>query len=154
MFLFQLLELLVDDFNVWPTDVLFDIFINPPTIEAIERIASFAYGNGIPLRLLTHFLRLCNLEWSEVSFSHLYALYHMWKLEPSEVHRSQYYNVGHKRLCWLNGDDHNQDEFVLKGEAAAAVVGAPLGFDLSTHEAIIHKLNCLSHEEYVFEIMK
>ena len=107
MFLLQFLELLVDDFCFWPTSVLFDIFFSPPTIEARERIASFAYGNGIPLRVLSRFLRLFNPEWSDESYTHLYALYHMWKLESSAIHRSTYYK-------------HTQDEFVLNGDEAAA----------------------------------
>ena len=154
MFLLQLLDLIADDFTVWPTDVIFDIFINPPTIQTIERIASFAYGNGIPLQVLSRFLRLTNLEWSDESFSHLYALYHMWKVESNTTHRSTCYNIKFKRLCWINGDDHAQDEFVLNGKEAVASEGVPIGFELTTHErAIVRKLNSLSNEEYVLDIL-
>ena len=78
----------------------------------------------------------------------------MWKLESSAVHRSTYYNVRFKRVYWLNGDDHTQDDFVLNGDEAAANVYVPIGFELTTYEeAIVHKLNCLSNEEYVFDIL-
>ena len=89
-----------------------------------------------------------------MNHTHLYALYHMWKLESSAVHRSTYYNVGFKRVCWLNGDDHTQDEFVLNGVEAAADVGVPIGFAGTTHEGVtVAKLNRLTNEEYVFDIL-
>ena len=127
MFILQFLELIVDDFNFWPTEVLLDIFIRVPTFQAIERVASFAYGNGVPLRILSRFLRLCGQDWSENSFTHLYSLYHKWRVEFGEVHHASYYNVKHKRFCWINGEDHNQNEFVLNGEGGSKY-GCPAWF--------------------------
>ena len=150
MIIIQFLEFLVDDFNFWPSDVLFDIFIGASTFQAVARIASFAYGNGVPLRILYRFLHLCNPEWSESSSVHLYSLYHMWRVETGIL----YYNVRHRKVCWLNGEDHIQDEFVLNGDEAAADVAVPLGFDGSDHEeVIVAKLNSLKNEEYFFDLL-
>ena len=155
MFLLQFLELIVEDFNFWPTDVLIDILIRVLTNETIERVASFAYGNGVPLRLLSRFLRLCGRDRSEVSFTHLFSLYHMWKVESSALHQASYYNVKHKRFCWINGEDHNQNEYVLNGGEAAASEAVPLGFDGTDYEeTIIERLNSIQYEEYVFDLFQ
>jgi len=155
MFIIQFLELLVDDFNFWPSDVLLDIFVRVPSFQAVERIASIAYGNGVPLRILSRFLHLVNPDWGESSSIHLYSLYHMWKLDSGAVHQTSYYNVRHKKICWLNGEDHIQDEFVLNGDEAAADVAVPLGFDGTDHEeVIVAKLNSIQNEEYFFDLLQ
>ena len=79
----------------------------------------------------------------------------MWKLDSGAVHRTSYYNVRHKKICWLNGEDHIQDEFVVNGDEAAADVAVPLGFDGTDHEeVIVAKLNSIQNEEYFFNLLQ
>ena len=78
----------------------------------------------------------------------------MWRVESGAVHQTSYYNVKHKKVCWLNGEDHIQNEFVLNGDEAAADVGVPLGFANTKHEEeIVAKLNTIHNEEYVFDLL-
>ena len=78
----------------------------------------------------------------------------MWKLESGAVHQTKYYNVKHKKVCLLNGEDHSQNEFVLNGDAAAADEGVPLGFAGTEQErVIIAKLNEIQYEEYAFDML-
>ena len=149
--LLQFLELLIDDFEAWPTDILLATFVAQPSFHSVERIAAFSYGNGIPLRLLTRFVSLCNREWDHNSYLQLYSLYHMWKMEPNTLHHASYYNVKHKKLCWINGDNHPQHELVTNGEVAE---GVTLGFDCTEHEEdIVAKLNALQNAEFVFDLL-
>ena len=115
-------------------------------------IAAFSYGNGIPLRLLTRFVTLCNPLWTHNSSLQLYTLYHLWKVEAYTLHHAMYYDIGRKKLCWINGDNHPQHEPTTNGEEAAAA-GITLGFECTEHdEVIITKLNELQDEEFMFDL--
>jgi len=152
MLLLQFLELIINDFNLWPTNVLLAIFVDQLTDQSIETIAAFSYGNGIPLRLLTRFVTLCNRLWTHNSSLQLYTLYHLWKVEAYTLHHATYYDVGRKELCWINGDNHPQHEPTTNGEEAAAA-GITLGFECTEHdEVIIAKLNELQDEEFMFDL--
>ena len=115
MLLLQLLELIVGDFNEWPTDILRDIFIETPYHLSVGRIAAFGYGNGVPLRILTRFVAMANPHWRHIHSLQLYTQYHMWKGEVDASHCAQYFSMSLGKYCWINGDSHPRDELVLNG---------------------------------------
>jgi len=77
MLLFQFLELIVDDFSQWPTDILLCIFIDQSTYQSVEKVAAFSYGNGIPLQVLTRFVTLANPHWRHIFLATIYPLPHV-----------------------------------------------------------------------------
>ena len=44
MYLMVFLELLIGDISTWPTDVILELFVEPPTIPNLIKVSAF-YGN-------------------------------------------------------------------------------------------------------------
>ena len=165
MLLLQFLELIVDDFMQWPSDILLAIFIDTPCYQSVERIAAYAYGNGVPLRVLKRFVTLANPHWRHISSLQLYTHYHMWKVEVDSTYCAQYFNMSLGRYCWINGDSHPRDEPLTNGpepplhestagEEDEGAMGFARGFSCTSHsEAIVAKLNELYNESFEFDIM-
>ena len=165
MLLLQFLELIVDHFNRWPTDILLAIFVDPPCHQSVERIAAFAYGNGIPLRVLTRFVTLVNPQWRHIHSLQLYTHYHMWKVEVDATHCGQYFSMALGKYCWINGDCHPRDEPVLNGpeppldegtieEEGEGAMGIALGYNHTPHEEdIVTKLNLIYNEVYELDML-
>ena len=164
MFLLPFLELIVGDFDTWPTDVLRDVFVEVPNHLSVGRIAAFGFGNGVPLRLLTRFAALANPHWRHINSLQIYTQYHMWKGEVDASHCAQYYNMSEGKICWINGDSHPRNEPVVNGvepplhqgpeELDDLAMGIALGYSNSPlDEEIVSTLNLLSCEVYELDIL-
>ena len=165
MLLLQLLELIVGDFNEWPTDVLRDIFIESPNHLSVGRIAAFGYGNGIPLRILTRFVALANPHWRHINSLQLYTQYHMWKGEVDASHCAQYFSMSQGKYCWINGDSHQRDEPVPNGpepplheapeDMDAQAMEVSRGYsNMPFEDEIVTMLNLLFSEGYELDVLQ
>ena len=93
MYLLLLIEILVGDFGLWPSDVLSALFLDLPTDHSIRKLASFFYGNGVPLRLATRLSTLCNPFWNHHSTADMKHLYHLWHAGVDSTHHANYWNT-------------------------------------------------------------
>ena len=78
MYLLLFIEIFVGVFGLWPADVLSALFLELPTHQSIRKVASFFYGNGVPLRIAHHLHALCNPFWNHHATTDMNALYHLW----------------------------------------------------------------------------
>ena len=109
----------------------------------------------MPLRILTRFITLSNPLWTHQSSLELYTFYHLWKEETDTLHHAMYYNVGQKKMCWINGTNLPQHDPVTteEEEDEKGATGIPLGFECTAHgDEIIDTLNALSEEEFAFNL--
>ena len=54
------LEVTLGSLNSWPRDVIQYLFLEPPTQDTVRDLASFFFGNDIPLRLAVGFFQECS----------------------------------------------------------------------------------------------
>ena len=131
--------------------LVFDCFQTglQPTHQSIKKVASFFYGNGVPLRIANHLSTLCNPLWNHHTTIELYTLYHLWLAEVDTLHHAKYYNTGYRKMYWINGGNCPRDEPVTTDE-----ISIELGFEGTTDgDRIIDRLNELSHEKFTFDLI-
>ena len=142
MYLLAFLELLLGDISTWPRDVIMAIFVEPPTNHNIMNVSAFFYGNGVPLRKSSTFFGLCNPFGGLDVLNDMHSVYHMWFQGRNAHHQDPYYDVGYKKLYWINGEESLAREPLLP-----EVTDIPLGFRGSGFdEMIVAKLNAISYE--------
>jgi hypothetical protein len=103
MFLAQYVVSIVGVFESWPTSILRTIFVEEPTRTNVRTVASFFYGNGLPVNVAVQFYGLCNGRHPVTITHHMYAAYYNWLLSERTPHLAMYYNVKRGRLQWING---------------------------------------------------
>jgi len=72
------LEVMLGSLNTWPWDIIQYLFIEPPTQDTVHDLASFFFGNDIPLRLAVGFFQECSSpmpDYIDLFRSH-YAAWH------------------------------------------------------------------------------
>ena len=150
MYLLLFIEILVGDCGLWPSEVLSALFLDPPTDQSVRTLASFFYGNGVPLRIAGRLSTLCNPFWSDHSSENMKALYLLWQAGVDACHRTKYWNTRYRQIYWIHGGDCTGDEPITPGEESCVEIGCE-GTEDETR--IFDKLNELSHEEIAFDLI-
>jgi hypothetical protein len=114
MLIFALLKCCIEDFDVWPSNILHSLICDKPYTKGVRDFCAFCYGNGLPLRFAKTFFVLCNDQCNHISSYTIYTFYNLWHTDTSTNHHA-HYNVKHKKYIWINGSDHHwlHSRFVL-----------------------------------------
>ena len=150
MYLLLFIEILVGDFGLWPSDVLSALFLDLPTDHTIRELASFFYGNGVPLKFATRLSTLCNPFWNNHASEDMKVLYHLWHAGVDSPHHTKYWNTRYGQMCWIHDGNCTRNEPVTPREEGCIELGWEGTAD---EERIIDKLHELSHEECTFDLI-
>ena len=121
MYLLLFIEVLVADFGLWPSSVLSGLFLDQPSERTVRKVASFLYGNGVPLRIAEKLCALCNPLWNDHASIDMKVLYHLWHAGVDERHRTKYYRTRHRQMYWIHGGNCARDEPVTPNKESISM---------------------------------
>ena len=151
MNLLHFMEILVADFGLWPSSVLSGLFLDLPSERTVRKVASFLYGNGVPLKIATKLCALCNPLWNDRASTDMNVLYHLWHAGVDERHHTKYYSTRHRQMYWIHGGDCARDEPVTPKQGIDI---DEVGWEATLYgEHILDRLNDLKHEELTFDLI-
>jgi len=151
MYLLLFIEILVGDFGLWPSDVLSGLFLDLPSERTVRKVASFLYGNGVPLTNAEKLYALCNPFWNHYASTDMKVQYYLWHAGVDSTHHTKYYNTRYRQMYWIHGGNCTRDEPVTPKQGTDI---DELGWQgTSDGERILDRLNDLKHEEVTFDLI-
>ena len=89
MYLLLFIENILGDFGLWPSDVLSALFLDLTTDQTVRELASFFYGNGLPLRIAEKLSALCYPFWNLRASTDMKIHYHLWHAGVDSPHHTK-----------------------------------------------------------------
>jgi hypothetical protein len=121
MLLLHFLAYCIGEIDLWPSYILDLLFLKVFTPPNISRVAAFFYGHDVPLWVASRVYNLCNPNRASahvITFV-MGGYYSTHYTRCNARHMSQYYDVRHGKLLYVNGRNLSQLEPVLPSELVA-----------------------------------
>jgi len=92
MYLLESVEQKLGPIDTWPTYIIQYLFMDVPSEPIVKCLASFFYGNCIPVNTATQLYSVCNHTCTVNATDYMYQLYLHWQARPFafQFHRLHY----------------------------------------------------------------
>jgi len=96
----------------WPSDILVLLFCCPPNESRIREIASFCYGNDVPLSIVSDFYHFYNTASTPFDHEAMERYYSYFQYYLYKHHQGTYFNMSTRKFMFMNGKCLDQTEEV------------------------------------------
>jgi hypothetical protein len=110
MTILECMERHLGSIESWPSDILVYLFCCPPNRSRLHSIASFCYGNDVPLHIASDFYHFYNSASTPFDHEEMELYYSYYQFYLNKHHQGYYYNMSARKFMFINGKCLNQTE--------------------------------------------
>jgi hypothetical protein len=104
----QLLGAAITD--AWPSLIIDQPFIEEPTDTTLRNIATFIYGNRVPIQLAIDLFDGCNGTRKWYAEERFHEWYYIYDRNTYKFNKAKYYSVLLGKMSWINGRGHSDGQ--------------------------------------------
>jgi hypothetical protein len=109
--------------DAWPSTIIEQLFMDESTDTSLRHVATFMYGNGIPIQKAIDCFNACNgmQQWCVEEKFHEW--YYIYIRNSYKFHKAKYYSVTLGKMTWINGWEHHdgREEAVVPVETVETI---------------------------------
>jgi len=121
-----------------PSDIFVYLFCCPPNESRLRAIASFCYGNDVPLSIASDFYHFYNAASTPFDHEAMERYYSYFQFYLYKHHQGTYFNMSARKFMFINGKCLDQTEEVTPQPPELGFGIAPTGCEMLIRSKLQH----------------